>query len=139
MAKLKLRMLETDKIETNQRRLADAFSVFRQAHIGRTILLDAHSVIDANNDLVIVPTEVIERLGLRQIIFVRDKPGVIATRRQRDMSRMRPTRSIAEISIHQNLALDQCQEYAVRLRIPLNLVSAGDAPGLEIAARLGRA
>jgi adenylate kinase len=133
-----LRGMEERAIQGNQFRLVDSFNIARQACPARTVMLDAHSVIDADPELVLVSVEIIRALRLDQIVFIRDQPAAIVKRRAQDESRHRPIRNVDRISALQELALDQCQNYAFSLDIPLNLISAGDTSGLAIAAQLCR-
>jgi hypothetical protein len=60
------------------------------------------------------------------LIFVRSRPGAIVERRLKDITRIRPARSVEEIEFHQNLAMSVCAEYAKHLKLDLHVVRAGD-------------
>lgn len=131
-----LRSMEPSAIEVNQIRLTEQFRVARRAHPKKTVILDAHSVIDSDPHATLVSVEIIRELELKQMIFIRDRPDAIARRRDDDSNRRRPMRSVRSIAQLQNMALDQCQVYAVNLGLPLNLTSPMDLAGFALAAQL---
>ena len=121
----KLRTAEGGDVRENQMELAAALAEARTGQWKRPVLLEAHSFIDNDRELVDVPSEVMASLGLVGIILIDLPAEQIAARRQTD-KRKRPQRSLAELK-------DQCARskrlakgYAANLDIPLIAVNSGE-------------
>ena len=130
-----LRSLNPSGILENQGLLAAAFATTRENYPDKFVLLDAHSVIDSDNGLIHVSCNDIAGLRLSHLVFLRDSPESIISRRAKDAERLRPNRTQEQIAHYQSAALDQCQSYARQLQMPLNLVSPDDSEGFSIALK----
>jgi adenylate kinase len=133
-----LRKSGRDQIIENQSILVRMFEEVRKSNFGKVVVLDAHSLVDTGDQTISIPVAIIRDLQLAHLIFMRDLPNRIVSRREQDRSRVRPQRTVAEIASLQEQALDLCQEYAYQLRLPLNVVSAEDECGLALALTLRR-
>lgn len=118
----------------NQVLLIEAFSRFRAAAT-KPIIFDGHSVIDAGDQLVEIPVEVIRALAPAGLVFIKDEPAAIIARRAGDRTRIRPVRSEDEIQSHQKRAQVLCEQYAETLGVSLKVVQAGDKDGFSAAMR----
>jgi adenylate kinase len=133
-----LRKMGRDKIIDNQSILVRMFENVRQSNPDKVVVLDAHSIVDTGDQFIPIPVAIISDLQLDHLIFLRDLPERIVSRREQDRNRARPKRTVAEIASLQDQALDLCQEYASQLKLPLNIVSAEDECGLALALTLRR-
>lgn len=121
----KLRTAEGDDVRENQTELARALAEARAGQWKRPVLLEAHSFIDNDRELIDVPSEVMASLDLAGIILIDVPAEQIAARRQTD-KRKRPQRSLSELK-HQcarSKKLARC--YAADLDIPLISVNSGE-------------
>lgn len=116
----------------NQALLIEAFAKFRLAAT-KPIIFDGHSVIDAGDQLVEIPVEVITAIAPAGLIFIKDEAAAIVARRARDTTRTRPMRSESEILDHQTRAQALCGRYAEALDICLTIIQAGDKVGFSSA------
>jgi adenylate kinase len=117
--------LRTGAILDNQQLLTMAFATAR-ANAVIPIIFDGHCLVDSSTQLIEIPSEVIEALSVSGLVFVRGDVQEIVDRRKRDTTRIRPLRSVEEISQHQLRANSLCKEYAERLNLELQIVDAGD-------------
>jgi adenylate kinase len=124
--------LRTGAVLDNQQLLIRAFAT-AGANAGAPIIFDGHCLIDSGNQLIAIPSEVIEALSVSGLVFVRSDASEIVARRRSDTARIRPLRSVEEISLHQQRAYFLCQGYAIRLNLNLHIVHAGDEKGFESA------
>lgn len=122
-----LRTAQRDRLVANQDALASALEEARSGQRDRPVLIDAHSVIDNDVELVDVPFQAIRPLGIDAFVFLRADPGLIVVRRSRS-DRHRPYRSADTLAEHQHRALDACMVYATRSGAPLTIVDAVDGP-----------
>jgi adenylate kinase len=120
--------LRTGAVLDNQQLLIQAFAAARAAAIA-PLIFDGHCLIDASSQLIEIPAEVIEALSMSGLVFVQSEPYEIAARWRRDTTRISPSRSAEEISLHQQRANSLCKEYANRLNLDLHIVKAGDEKG----------
>jgi adenylate kinase len=97
------------------------------------IIFDGHCVVDNGAELTEIPVKVIDAFGLSGIVFVQGDSQLILTQRTNDNTKVRPVRSVEEIGHHQQQALSVCGEYARQLRVPLEIVDAGDEGLFSIA------
>jgi adenylate kinase len=120
------RLSERTVLERNQFWLADA--IYRELILcpGEKWLLDVHSVLDNDRELVPVPASAIRRLHPDQLIFLFDGAEQIWRRRWGDTGRKRPLPSVDRIDQEQNLALETCLEYSAALELELYRVQADD-------------
>jgi len=116
----------------NQKLLIDAFH--REAAAATApIVFDAHSIIDGNDGILEIPSDVFASLGLDAICFLTADPKVIAERRHRDLSRMRPQRDAETLAQHQAIARRAAERIANDIRRPFVLIQDG---GVEEILRL---
>jgi adenylate kinase len=97
-------------------------------------LLDGHfTLLNADGKIVAIDIDVFVRLGLERIIVIRDEAAAISNRlRKRDGQAW----SISTISVHQDTEISQANAVATKLRIPVLLIDAFDANGLEKAVEV---
>lgn len=132
-----LRTAASDTIKQNQLALGEELDRRRGLQPNRPILVDAHSVIDNDKTLTIIPAETIASLKPLGLIFLAAPVEVIVERRARG-DRVRPARTVIELENHQAEALSATREYASALALPIFVLEAGDdaafaAALLEIA------
>lgn len=96
-------------------------------------LLDAHSIINNDRELVQVPIETIARLSPSLLIFIYSDAAQILKRRTSDPHRGRPVTSAEQIEKEQELALLACLQYSKELQIGLRQISADDPAGFRAA------
>ena len=125
-----LRAMSAEEIQHSQDLLVHGICVRRASHPDRLVLLDAHSVIDSDAGLIDVPVEVIARLHPSGIIHVSDDVAGIVKRRQADVTRVRPLRSVSELEAYQRRSLAACKRYEIELGIPLFEITSGDTAGM---------
>ena len=106
--------------------LADALHEARASHHNRSILLDAHAIIDNDKGLVEVPVEAVAALGADAMILLEASAEDLALRRSK-AHRWRPARSIEELQREIDLENNTVAAYARELKVPLALalVDAG--------------
>jgi adenylate kinase len=109
----------------NQQLLITGFAAVR-ANAVLPIIFDGHCVIDSGSHLVEIPVDVIRRLSVSGLVFIRSEAQAIIEKRRGDKTRVRPTRTIDEILAHQQRAVSLCEEYASHLNLNLHSVEAGD-------------
>lgn len=125
-----LRTLSRSEIKLNQLLLAMTVRK-RRALVGPSVdwLLDAHSVINNDCELVPVPVEVIAELSPDLLVFIYGTPELILRRRTSDPHRHRPLLSIQQIAEEQKLAFETCLRYSIELQIRLHKVDVNDRAG----------
>jgi adenylate kinase len=128
-----LRLLSREEIIENQRKVGEAIRQERLSRPKENLIVDAHSVIDNDCELVPVPTSAISFLSPTTMVFVYDDPEQILARRQADVSRRRAIRSLKEIAKEQEAALSNAREYSSELNVALHPVRSGDLRALESA------
>jgi adenylate kinase len=100
---------------------------------GRAILDGHFTLLNADGEIVAIDIDVFVRLGLERIIVIRDDAAAICTRlRERDKQDW----SISKTSAHQDAEINQAHDVATKLRIPILLIDAYDAHGLEQAVQV---
>jgi adenylate kinase len=124
--------LRTGAVLDNQQLLIRAFGTAR-ANAVTPIIFDGHCLVDTGSQLIEIPTEVIEALSVSGLVFVQSDVHKIEARRRSDTTRIRPSRSVEEISLHQQRADSLCKEYAKRLNLDLYIVDAGDECSFAMA------
>jgi adenylate kinase len=92
--------LRTGAVLDNQQLLTMAFATAR-ANSVIPIIFDGHCLLDSSTQLIEIPAEVMEALSVSGLVFVRGDVQEIVGRRRRDTTRIRPLRSVEEISQHQ--------------------------------------
>lgn len=120
-----LRKNDRHAIEQNQYALVEAVRAAR-ASSPKNYLLDGHCVVDNDEELVTVPTDVIAALAPELILFVHDTPEDIVRRAASDPHRARAVRSIRETRAVQDFAARVCEQYSRALQLECRKVRAGD-------------
>lgn len=110
-------------IDDNQQLLISGFLRARDS-AAEIIVLDGHTIVDTPNGLVEIPAEVFRSVEVSKFIFLIEAAEIIAERRASDGSRKRPNLPIKEIQRHQNHALAITAKIALKLRIPLILITS---------------
>lgn len=122
----KLRTATSATIQSNQDRLVQAFGDFKSSTPNTHILFDGHAIIDNDESIVTIPTEIYRALAPDLIIFVVDDPNLIALRRDADSKRQRPSRSPQELEQHQELARKTTYDYGHSLSVPCSTIKSSD-------------
>ncbi|MCT8970708.1 ATP-binding protein [Microbaculum marinisediminis] len=102
-----LRLIDIDE---NQRFLVEGFKRKTKSSSG-LVILDGHTVIEKDNELILVRPAVFQAICISGMVFLADNPSAIAERRRCDESRKRPLESIEEIRRIQEIA----QEHAIAI------------------------
>lgn len=89
-------------------------------------ILDGHTVIDTGSELVAIPANVFERMGINEIIFIEADPENILAQRTKDKTRDRPALSIKTIIFHQNEAKRVASEICNEIDLPLRVFNSYD-------------
>jgi adenylate kinase len=126
-----LRTAPAPDIQSNQDLLAAAFRNLRRRLPDRHIIFDGHSLIDTNQNLVIVPAEIFEEIAPSLIVFIESNPETILVRRCTDVGRVRPQRTSEQISHHQELAREAALDYGCALSVPCKIIESGDSESFE--------
>jgi adenylate kinase len=121
-----LRCLPVNELQASQELLVSGFMLRRRANPNALVILDAHSVIDADTGLVEIAIDVVERLYPAGLIHVGDTAERIQQRRDADVTRPRPGRTVAELIRYQESSLEMCGRYSEALQVPLIEVISGD-------------
>jgi adenylate kinase len=111
----------------NQSLLTDAFAKVLATE-ARPIIFDGHCLIDAGEQAIEIPVDVIRQLHPSGIVLVCAPADEIAGRRKSDTSRHRPVRTSSALSAQQNRCVAICTDYAERLGIRFDQVRSGDEP-----------
>ncbi|NIX77370.1 ATP-binding protein [Microvirga terricola] len=119
-----LRIAPADRILENQRLLPDALQARREGQWHRPVLIDAHSVVDNDRELVRVPVEVIRSLDPDGLLLLEEAPEIIAARRS-ELGSRRPARSIDQIVHEAEVARQAVLDYAKYLELPLEVIDMG--------------
>lgn len=127
MERDELRLFDNEGILQNQYMLVEQFAeeVDRaSSSSNKTILFDAHMLIDTDQDIVVVPFDVFEKINPVTFVFLKEDPHKILERRTADTSRARPMRSAKEIREHQDESLKLAHEYADKLGVLLKVANS---------------
>jgi adenylate kinase len=130
-----LRNLPIGEIQQNQKLLVKGFNARRKALPEGLVFLDAHSVIDSENGLIDIPFEVARHLHPAGIIHISDDVPRILERRTADKNRVRPVRSLAQLTEYQQRSIASCERYSVGLNVPIFQVVSGDVPAFKSAVQ----
>lgn len=128
-----LRTLPAGEILQSQLLLVHGFDVQRRAFPDSLVLLDAHSVIDSDNGFIEIPIEVATHFAPSGILHVSDEPSRILERRLADTKRVRPARSLGQLTGYQRRSIAVCEGYSVALNVPLIEIRSGDVDGFTEA------
>jgi len=121
-----LRVLPLFELRQSQEMLLAGFKARRERFPNELVLLDAHSVIDTDNEYFDVPVEVVAQLDPVGMIHLTDSVDQIEERRRTDRERLRPYRSLARLVEYQRRSIKVCEHYRDALKIPLMLVAFSD-------------
>jgi adenylate kinase len=122
-----LRNLSSTDLHQSQELLLEGFRRLLPTTTASLLIIDGHALIDNNEeDPYIVPLEVFDSLALDGLIHIESLPDAIAERRRRDLNRIRPERSIEELTRHQELSATRTLQIASRLGIPAATCLSGD-------------
>lgn len=126
-----LRTEPADQILLNQKLLGSALARFRLGRESADLLVEAHSVIDNNQELVEVPTDTVRAMRPDGMILLETDPAAVKKQREND-KRVRPVRSFDELNTHMRMARRACEKYATELGIPLEIGTVThDVTGLD--------
>jgi adenylate kinase len=125
-----LRTSGKEDIQGNQGLLVERIREICARHRDKSVLLDAHCVVDNGTELVKVPVSATENLHPDLLVCVWDEPARIQARRAAAIDRMRPERTVTEIDSYQQFVFETCEEYATELGIGLVRVRAGEGESL---------
>ncbi|MGO4511577.1 ATP-binding protein [Bradyrhizobium sp. 2TAF36] len=115
-----LRTEDAQGILQNQTLLGTALARFRLDREDADILIDAHSVIDNDHELIEVPVDVVRALKPNGLILLEASPELVFERRQKD-ARSRPSRTVEELQFQMTIARTACEKYAGELNLPLEV------------------
>jgi adenylate kinase len=121
----RLRTASSAQVRGNQTQLGPALAKARENNWCRPVLLEAHSFIDNDRELVDVPTSVMRELGACGFLILEAPPADIYRHREED-SRIRPTRDIDELDRQQRHGRQLARQYATELNVPLRFVGSDD-------------
>lgn len=120
MSRDELRLLDEEGIIQNQYLLIkQLLEEIEDVEKGKTILFDAHMLIDTDDGIIEIPLEVFSKINPSQFIFLHAEPEVILERRSKDISRSRPKRTQKELRSQQDRALSLAIDYSSRLNVPI--------------------
>jgi adenylate kinase len=112
----------------NQSLLTDAFAKVLATE-ARSIIFDRHCLIDAGEQPIEIPVDVIRQLQPSGIILVHAPADEIVRRRESDGARDRPVRTAEILAAQQDRCIVICTDYAEQLGIRLEQVRAADERG----------
>lgn len=92
----------------------------------KTILFDAHMLIDTDDKIIDIPLEIFSNINPSQFVFLFAEPEVILERRSRDVSRTRPNRTQEELRSQQDRALSLAIDYSRRLDVPITVAASSE-------------
>jgi adenylate kinase len=127
--------LRTGAVSCNQQLLVSAFKREAATDTG-CIVIDGHSVIDTPNGLLTIPPETFARIGVAYVVVLQDATIRIAERRLADTSRVRPQRSLQQLTEHQARSLEAAAEIGLHLKCPVTVLTPdNDAELISVLAR----
>ncbi|WLB11289.1 ATP-binding protein [Bradyrhizobium elkanii] len=127
-------ILRTDvagNILQNQNLLGEALKHFRWGRETSDVLIDAHSVIDNDHELIEVPTDAVRAMSPNGLVLLEAPPELVAERRRKD-ARLRPSRTPEELQFQTGVARRVCESYASELGLPLEIGTAMHDDDLEM-------
>ncbi|MGY4282030.1 adenylate kinase [Bradyrhizobium sp. LM2.7] len=127
-------ILRTDvagNILQNQNLLGEALKHFRLGRETSDVLIDAHSVIDNDHELIEVPIDAVRAMSPSGLVLLEAPPELVAERRRKD-ARLRPSRTAEELQFQTGVARRVCESYASELGLPLEIGTAMHDGDLEV-------
>jgi adenylate kinase len=109
-------------IDENQRFLVEGFEHLSDKN-ANCVILDGHSIIDTPSGLIKIDPVVFSTIGISHFVFLYDRPDKIFARRQADSARSRPSRTVEELSHHQNEAVLSAFNAARYSHVPMDIIS----------------
>jgi adenylate kinase len=129
-----LRNLSTTDLHESQQLLVDGLRGLLPTISASLLIIDGHALIDNNeDDPYLVPLEVFDSLAPDGLVHIESPPDAIAERRRSDHSRVRPERSIEELTHHQELSAARTLQIGRRLAIPTATCQTGDETEFDAA------
>lgn len=126
-------LLRTDvagNILQNQHLIGEALKRYRLGRETSDILIDAHSVIDNDHELIKIPVDVVRSMEPKGLVLLEAPPELIIERRKNDR-RFRPSRTAEELKIQMEVARTVCESYANELGVPLEIGTTSHGGDLE--------
>lgn len=108
--------LRTGNIANNQDRLITAFTAIAPS-ITEHIILGCHTIIDTPTGIQEIPIEVFKTIKITDFLFLSVDPMELYQRREKDMLRSRPIRTIEELESQQKIGLELAHQIAEALCI----------------------
>ncbi|WP_455182965.1 ATP-binding protein [Azospirillum palustre] len=125
-----LRTASSESILENQKLLVKALHLRRIGREDQRVIIDAHSVIDNDRDLVCIPVDVIKSLCPNGFVFLEVDAHTLLSRRMA-AKKPRPLRSADELAQQQVLAKEVAFQYAKELCTPIITAVVTDDFDLE--------
>ena len=122
---LTLDRLRDLNLDENQLLLVEGFNrrIDIAAHLA---ILDSHTLIEQENGLTLIPSDVFRGIGIRSMIFLSDDPDAVSARRLQDTNRQRLTKSVSDLLWVQEAARKQAAHICQTLKIPLSVFSPSE-------------
>jgi adenylate kinase len=115
-----LRTEAAQGILQNQTLLVAAVARYRLGREDADILIEAHSIIDNDHELIEVPVDIVRALRPDGLVLLEASPELVFERRQKDL-RSRPARTVEELKSQMVVARKACEKYAAELKLPLEV------------------
>jgi len=125
-----LRTETADRIIQNQELLSPALAAFRAGREQRPILIDAHGVIDNDEQLVRVPVSTIVMLSPDRLILLEASVEEVAARRA-GAERSRPVRTLEALAEEIAAERQMVTSYATALNVDLVIANLRDGFKLD--------
>lgn len=122
-------------IDENQRYLVEGLRRRAGACVG-LVVLDGHTVIEKDEELILIDPAVFRAMSIKGMIFLEDDPAAIAERRRHDASRNRPLPSVERLRRVQDAAREQAVAICWELGVPLHVFRPDEFAA--VAAILGQ-
>lgn len=122
---LTLDQLRSFDLDENQKLLVHGFA--QAAQSTGLVILDAHTVIERDDNLVLIEPNVFGAIGINSLIFLTEDSAEIAKRRLDDKARQRPTKSVEQLQRAQNQSLQHAREICRVLAIPISVFGPNDS------------
>jgi adenylate kinase len=129
-----LRNLSSTDLHESQQLLLEGFRRLLPTINTSLLIIDGHALIDNNEDNpYMVPLDVFDALAPDGLVHIESPPDAIDERRRSDLSRVRPARSIEELTRHQELSAARILQIGRRLAIPTATCQTGDETQFDAA------
>ncbi|WP_409262085.1 AAA family ATPase [Pseudomonas putida] len=111
--------LGRDRVSSNQSMLVDAYREFKAIH--QYTVIELHSVIETEEGVIEIDTQVLRGLELDLGLFLKIDPAILVERRRMDSTKKRRVATALELELLQERAIGICK---VALGDKLKLVSS---------------